>query len=554
MRIREISMAAFGPYDEAILDLPESGVVLITGPNGSGKSTFVQAVSHAVWGKALVGDLMWRDLRGAGKNARSMASITLDDGMTIERWQTSRGSKQLRWGGGERHPTTSKAQTDLETVVGPMQLWRWSSMFMNDAPDVFPRATDRNRKRLVEEVLVPGDRFDAALRRTRGELKTLTAEQVDLERRAESLRFGAQQARSALEAAEPFSPGRGEVDAAVRAVEDARREFSDLDEICGEVEKNLRDATYTPGSDDAEVQTLTAKLRTMRDVCPTCGSKLDPGDVGAVRRRLCELRSVVDARRVECERRCAKIRKMRDKSVEVRDRASTVLHEAVDDLSRLRGAEKVHSQWLERTVEQRRTADENDAKAARLEASSRAVSSRISLLRAAEKVFGLRGARARVTGRALSAIELGANRWLSRLGGDGWAVRLRAYSELKNGKQEEQISLQVQAPDVTQEVIRRGGSEWRSYWSTSAGQRRRFDLAVMLGIGDVVRDLAGGGCSTMFFDEALGALDDDGKRRAVDVVHELSKRTCVVVVDHDDAIVDRLRPVKHLHIEEGVVR
>ena len=149
----------------------------------------------------------------------------------------------------------------------------------------------------------------------------------------------------------------------------------------------------------------------------------------------------------------------------------------------------------------------------------------------------------RVIGQALEAIDAAANRWLSDLAGDGWAVELRAYSEQKSGKVEEKISLRVQAPDHP--------GKWRGYWSTSSGQRRRFDLAVMLAIGDVVRGLHGGSWSTMFFDECLDALDERGKERAVAMMHDLARKTCVVVVSHDPDVITRLKPDRHVQVESG---
>lgn len=216
-------------------------------------------------------------------------------------------------------------------------------------------------------------------------------------------------------------------------------------------------------------------------------------------------------------------------------------------MQELQAQRAAHQRWTKSTEQQRLTIEENTAEVARLTESRTEHEANVELLRGAEQVFGLKGVRARMTGRALSAIEAAANERLAQLGGDGWAIRLRAYREQKSGKKEEKIGLEVRAPD------RADRFGWRGYWSASTGQRRRFDLAVMLAVADVVRGLRGGVWSTLWFDEAIDALDEEGKRRAVSMLQELGKQTCVVVVSHDDAIVDRLKADRHVHVEDGEI-
>ena len=52
MKIRSIRLAAYGPFTDATLDLPESGpdFHLVFGPNEAGKSTALRALRHMLFG------------------------------------------------------------------------------------------------------------------------------------------------------------------------------------------------------------------------------------------------------------------------------------------------------------------------------------------------------------------------------------------------------------------------------------------------------------------------------------------------------------------------
>jgi DNA repair exonuclease SbcCD ATPase subunit len=81
----------------------------------------------------------------------------------------------------------------------------------------------------------------------------------------------------------------------------------------------------------------------------------------------------------------------------------------------------------------------------------------------------------------------------------------------------------------------RGGG---TYQGLSGGERRRTDLALQLGLSQMV----GGGSGTLWLDEAFDALDRDGAERAAVVARELAATRCVVVISHSEALQEALRP------------
>lgn len=208
--VASVGLKLFGLYTDAVLELPERGLVLITGPNGAGKTTFMQGVSHGLWGKPVIGDEMWKDFdEDASSKSKSVVEVCIADpnegALDVMRQRTKRGTKSLKWGFNS-HATTSKAQADLESVIGSMDLWRWSSVFVNDAPDLFTRATDKARKLLLEQAIPDLDQFEPALKRARAKVKAIDSQLMMKNAEMARLTAAASAATAAMNSSEPPRP------------------------------------------------------------------------------------------------------------------------------------------------------------------------------------------------------------------------------------------------------------------------------------------------------------------------------------------------------------
>ena len=95
-----------------------------------------------------------------------------------------------------------------------------------------------------------------------------------------------------------------------------------------------------------------------------------------------------------------------------------------------------------------------------------------------------------------------------------------------------------------------GAGGGHGYKASSGGERKRIDIAVMLALGDIARRLRGEKGSTLFFDEAFDALDEQGLAAVVGVLRELAQDRAVVVISHNPLLIDHLRPhAKRVHLE-----
>lgn len=98
-----------------------------------------------------------------------------------------------------------------------------------------------------------------------------------------------------------------------------------------------------------------------------------------------------------------------------------------------------------------------------------------------------------------------------------------------------------------------GGGQ--GYAACSTGQRRRIDVALLLGLA-VLAEGSLGLKSDLWFDEVLDGLDAEGVARVLDVVVDLARDRKVVLISHNAELLEGLRmhAVLRLQIENGKVK
>lgn len=566
MNVRRLSLFNLMNHGSTEVEFPERGLVLVRGPNGAGKSSVVEAVAVACWGRTLRGAAPWA--HGADKCG---VRAWVDD-LVIHRTRTGDGSPKLSWGNrGEleenwtRWETTTKGQAALEARLGSFDVWRRAAVFSSSDAAVFSAATDAERKRLLERILGL-ERFDVALDACRSDAQAAAASAAaeereavrtrqsldEQERRAAEARAGLEKALDGVTADEEaaWRLGGAEVapepedDPKVTAlIRDAKEELAEL--------RRARDQLIRTemSAQSRRTQAQERWKRLSLDCCPTCeqpipsalkqalegeARKADElareaaaGMAAAERRidaQLDELEEEVAALTSRKEQARAAASRARDRAASLRQRVQVVEHfrRTVSD------AELRSSSLREKLLKQ----TEKVAVAAR----------DAEELAAVERVLGMRGVRATVLGESLSGLEVVANRWLEKLG-DRVRVQLRPYSEKKAGGVSDAIALTVAGA---------GGGD--GYKGASGGERRRVDVALLLALSEVAGAAAGVTAGTMFFDEAMDALDADGVEAACAVLRELARDRCVVVVAHNEALAAALRPDVRWAVEDGSVR
>ena len=557
MNINAIKLVGLFCHQNTKVVFPETGLVLVTGPNGGGKSSLCEAIAVACWGKTLRGSEPWQ----AGQKSCHAQVIVTEGKQTLEITRIRKGAKTaLNWGIQDVAPTTyettTKAQTALETIIGPWDVWRRCSVFSSHDAAHFTRATDSERKRLLEDVLGL-DRFDVALAACRADLKAAERERGEA---ASSLavteaRVMAAQQRIAdahgtlAQMTHPNPPAKADGELDAKVVKLTGMANSTRTEIQNARFK-LRTADDAGASLRAQAAMLRRTLGAIRaDTCPTCTQRIPEMLRADLEYRASAAVNEANASQATAHAEVADVEAL---VVELEEELAALdgkLREAQHQASEARIHAQRDAQMLRtRTQAAKTLADaqaEQDREALKLQSLGWVVektTKRVEILTACEQVLGLKGVRAMVLGKALGGIEAVANSWLERLIGRELKLHLSPCQEKKAGGITEAISLTVE-----------GAGGGNGYAGSSGGERRRIDIAILLALAEVAAGASGMAPGTLWFDEVFDTLDGDGAERAAEVLRELSETRCVVVISHSAEVVRSLNADVHLAIENGTV-
>lgn len=530
MLVREVHLRNFMRFTDVSVRLPERGLVLVTGANGEGKSGLaVESVAMALFGKTLRGTPPWS---GTGASVRVVAG-------EVDVTRRPDGQK-LTWNlpGEEprRYDTPTKAQDALAGVVGSFDVWRRTSVFSATDAAHFSLATDKERKTLLETILGL-DRFDSALRACRDDLSNNKQVLSGYETKERVL-------RERIRGLEARLKDLDESDESERAVVEPlvpKEKQASLRKLLGELMMQVGQLEQQQRARVREVVTAEAELRQARraleqldkDACPTCGQSIP-------KKQRAELRKTVEAASEQH-------RALADRA----HKADLTEQQELIDLQLEAGQVRSlveHAAEIERDhMQLKQLADIRDEKRAPLEAelsSARAqlaeVEEHATLmrrdveeLRIAESVLGLRGVRAHMLAEATAAITQLANGWLARLF-PGVTAELAEESD--------KLALRVE-----------GLAHPHGYRGASSGQRRRIDIALLFALSDLEAASRGVQRGTLVLDEVADSLDEEGLVAFTDVIDEVARTTCVVIITHHRFLHEGLAPVAHFFVREGAV-
>jgi len=540
--VRSISLVEFMSHERTHLELPNTGIVLVTGENGSGKSALVEGVATAFWGETLRGTLPWR----AGMPGDAQVET---DELVVTRSITKGGKKSLSWtrppANAEEWESTTKAQEALERVVGSFDVWRRCSVFSSQDAAHFTLATDGERKRMLEEILGI-DRFDAALTRCRADVAVNNGKVGKLEREAATLSAAldaaAQRTKDAAAALALEPEPQPVVDIEARRAR-AAASYKATRAALADTEALIEQLSSTGSDIAAEIRAAKARMEKLeRARCGECGQAIPVELVEEQRKALVELRIRADA---GTEMNAAMIADSRERVAELRadaDELRTRIAEMDSALSISGEARKRRAHHQAAIGAAQRTWTQARLDAEKVAGNLAAAKVEGANLEAVEKVLGLRGVRAMLLGRSLSGIEDAANAWLDRIAGEGLRLHLKPYTEKKTGGTSEAISLEVE-----------GAGGGYGYRAASAGQRRRIDVALLFALAEVAAAARGVAGGTLWIDECFDGLDDDGLGAVAACLEDVARDRAVIVISHRPELARLLPTVAHYDIADGRV-
>lgn len=542
MIVRRITLRGVTTHEALDLQLPPRGVVLVTGTNGSGKSTLVEATPLAVWGKTLRGAQVWSS---SDSSCAVEFADPSSDGATYEAVRRNKGAVKLSHGPTNTRDrptrdTTTKAQEALDQVVRlSFDQWRRACVLSSSDASSFTQASDAERKRLVEE-MVGTERLEVAYRAAREKHKSfqvqhlqLTSELAVVDERISGLHQQIQGLTEVLQHERaPAPPENIKQPLPPQEVERLSKLHRQVLDEVAQVEKSLRQ------QDQEQVQARAAYFSAMKhaerlrdDLCPTCGQPISEHlrhelarDVQAAEKTAQEADAHAEARRKENAQEVEDLHQeakaLQDKLEQ--DRSARAAHQAYE--RELAKAQAQNTKIPEQLSVAHKALELAESKREALEATREECAHNEVNYRAVVQTLSTRGVRALLLQGALDQVEKVSNYWLTRICEGRYRLKLSSTETKKDGEARDVVSLKVEADTEV------GGG--RGYESLSGGERRRVDIALTLALSQVAEAMTGAEGSTLFCDEIFDALDDQGIRDCCDVLREISKDRCVVVISH----------------------
>ena len=516
-------------HADTTLDLPVSGVVLLTGLNGAGKTALIEAVAVGLWGTPLRGTSPW-------PTAGGRVEITASD-----LWAHRSRGAQTRQGLGKQHlqwaltgaadpgyESAAKAHAALGAVLGPADLWARTHVFARRDAAAFAGATDGERKRLLEALLGLSG-FDPAAKACREQLSAADKALAVATARVQSLIRAADDLRTriarTLAVTPPEAPAAEDVEAA-RAT--YLRESAGLPGLSSAVTA----ARNEHGAAMRHQQTLAQRARQSPTECPTCRRPFD-GAADAAAHLAQECKTAAESVQTAADALGLAV------AAENAERARIdPLRAAVADLEARTRAAAQGDHLRSLVAEDEAALERINAEGRGLEADLASLTLRRDTLTATAQVLGLGGVRGHLLAHALPIVAQAATGWLARFGRPAWGFDLKATGD----------ALTV---DLT------GAPHGHGYRGLSEGEKKRVDLALLLALGDLTASAQGRAPGTLWFDEALDPpLDAEGAAQVGEALRELAEGEnprAVVVIAHSPDVALYLRPDVHYSVVAGTV-
>lgn len=535
LSVRNIKLSNFMAYDDADFDFPASGIVLVTGENGQGKSSVVESVVAGCWNKTLRKTPWYRP----GEVSKVELSMYHPD-ITIERERTRGGSNKFKIVGGTEYDTATKAQKYLNELIPDLDIWRKTSVFTSASLEGlnFTGLGDGGQKRLIEQ-LVGVTRFEPALKECR---KKLSAAEKELEKVRHRIEIADVKIESEQKRQDEAVAERDELVVPTKP-EERRAQIQDAWEAAKLDDKHLVAARHrlqrAGVKQAAEIEQLEKRLKRLSSMnCPECVQPVPEELRDDLQKKVEALQAEITKAKEDAD---AELGYIIDQIEELAEEIEFCRTEFVTATQSVRAYEdaKKRRDKIDTTIrETTMTITRLSSERGQAIAAARQYEEAVLVLKAAERVLGLKGVRAHIVGQTLQGVQYIANRWLQKMG------------EIQIELKENRIGSDGQVIDELDLVIHGAGGGF-GYNACSMGERRRVDVSILLALAKISQAAHGMGDGMLFFDEVFDILDEPGTVGVAAALTELAETRCIVVISHAEKVQRAIEPHLHFHIEGG---
>lgn len=585
MKLKNLYIKNFMPFDEASIDLDNQGIVGVFGnnetsqgfsSNGSGKSSLWDALVWVIYGKTIRGLSGDEVIRKGQTKASVKLEAALEDGTRVYIGRSRGKSTQLTFIVGNQPAngsTASQTQEKITSIMGMDYQTFLTSVFFGQDCSRFAQATDAEQKAILDKILnleVYKRALENAKNATSETQNALVGVVAHIERlRSENqLNKGyIQQETTNLQAFETDKANRlGQINVkigelifdcekykaeSIEAANQLKEAEADSGLFTSEPARTVEDPRPAIQRLERENKALEAKYERLKaNLCHTCGQQVDKekaealgleiiGQVATNDGQLADLRAKISI--FETETRA------RDEWKAMRDEYIVLIGDLKAKAKTSESEWNRYSRELSATqarfeVEKAKTSDVFSLRIKDLEAKIQAneamiyekegevqkLKGKLDIYSFWEKGFGQSGIRSFLLDGVMATLTNSANHYAEIMLGGSIRIEFTNQSELKSGEVRERISVKA---------INRDGAD--IYAGNSAGERQRIDFIISLALHDLARQRNNNSYNLLVLDEAFERMDAAGTERVLDLLRSLQKgdsRKSVFVVSHLDSL------------------
>lgn len=594
-RIGKTVIHNFLAFADATFDFSRPGLTVVEGrirgvpgcdSNGSGKSALLEAPVWAITGKTIREECGGDKVIRNGTNDGCFVDVTISGPKSIRivryRGHATHGNKVVLYVAGQDVSRGTSVQTDvaIEAELGLDFDTFLNTVAFGARAEVrsFFFATDAERKRIMDKLLGL-EVYERAQSLARAQLQEAVKQFEPLSREEISLGFAIEEKSKVIDSLceEPIYDLTDIQDQQLivrskdRQIASLKADMTAAKQIANEAEQKHRDALRrhdraveqyqrdrdttlremaTKASEAATHDTARAKLRAKADAaskhidteCPTCLQQITKSSARNVTtvlaKQVQEHHDAAVALRAQADELRKQLAQVKPPEPPPPDSAKS-LSDAVRELEhavRLVTVEKKNAEDRLRTMRevtdgvkdrlQAQVTERQRLEAKKAENLTKQVKLKEQMadLDFWVSAFGNSGIKSFVIESELPKINETATRYARRLLGDGAFVRIRPTTKLKTQQTVEREKMQVEAgiPGCAQ-----------SYANASKGQRRRFDLSLILAFRAVVSARSACPFDQLFADELFDGVDATGVDCVIEILKEVAAKCPVILVTHD---------------------
>jgi len=335
---------------------------------------------------------------------------------------------------------------------------------------------------------------------------------------------------------------------------------------------DLEDEAAKVQTEIAAIDRQIARIKQAKDICPTCGQKIDNSHLKKELARLKADRAVFDKQETELATKLEALEKRHDylKGGLGKARSKCVAHQQLEAVeyeilqcqhslqicdTKLEGGQRELKEAKNQTSAYAGRIQRNRAKLAELAKTLKKTKKQMQELepliaQAQYWVKGFKDVRLFEIDEALQALEVEVNNYLTGLGMENWTVKFAVERETKSGSVSRGLQVFVDPGTGKENDVK----PWES-WSGGEGQRLR--LAGALGLANLILRQRGIETNIQVWDEKLYWLSGTGEEDMLQLLQEQAKQNGkqVWVIDQHardypfDGVVDVIKDRKGSRIE-----